>query len=145
MLTQNTKVRKEVRHLADSADSTIRQISHAARDARSAAKDAVGPVAEELRSLVSQMERTMEVLKREGSAEAVSAGRKLQERAHALADHARHLTAEGAGRAREHMDHAVEGVQMRVAESPLKSLALAAALGAIVALLLSSGGHREEE
>ncbi len=36
MLTQNPKVRKEITNLADSADSTIRRIRHAARDTREA-------------------------------------------------------------------------------------------------------------
>ena len=37
MLTQNPKVRKELNHLSDSADSAIRHIKHAARDSREAA------------------------------------------------------------------------------------------------------------
>lgn len=141
MLTHNPKVRKELAHLADSAGSTVRQMRHAARDTRGAARDAAGPVAEEVRSLIAQLEQTMEVLGREGSSEAVQAGRRLQDRARALGEHLRQATLDGASRARERVDHAVEGVQQRVVESPLKALGIAAAVGAFVGLLLAVNGR----
>ena len=47
MLTQNPKDRKEINHLHDSADAAVRQIRHAARDTRDAARDAAGPVSED--------------------------------------------------------------------------------------------------
>ncbi|WP_454719625.1 MULTISPECIES: glycine zipper domain-containing protein [Cupriavidus] len=141
MLTHNQKVRKEFTHLADSAGDTVRQIRHAARDTRGAARDAAGPVAEEVRALIAQLEHTMEVLGREGSSEAVQAGRRLQDRARVLGDHLRQATLDGASRARERVDHAMEGVQQRVAESPLKAIGIAAAAGAFVALLLAVNGR----
>ncbi|WP_420993951.1 glycine zipper domain-containing protein [Cupriavidus sp. 30B13] len=141
MLTHNPKVRKEFTHLADSAGNTVRQMRHAARDTRGAAREAAGPVAEEVRSLIAQLEHTVEVLGREGSSEAVQAGRRLQDRARALGDHLRQATLEGASRAREQVDHAVEGVQQRVVESPLKAIGIAAAVGAFIGLLLAVNGR----
>ncbi len=130
MLTNNPKIRKEVSHLADSAESTVRQIRHAARDARGAAREAARPVAGEVRALIAQLEQTMEVLGREGSSEAVQAGRRLQDRSRALADQLK-------ARARERVDHAVDGVQQRVVASPLKAIGIAAAVGAFLGLLLA--------
>ncbi|MGT2507037.1 glycine zipper domain-containing protein [Cupriavidus basilensis] len=141
MLTNNPKVRKEVNHLADSAESTVRQIRHAARDTR----DAAGPVAGELRALIAQLEQTMAVLGREGSSEAVQAGRRLHDRTRALGDHLRRATLDGASRARERVDYAVDGVQQSVAASPLKAIGIAAAVGAFVGLLLAANGRNRED
>ena len=84
MLTQNPKVRKEMNHLADSAQNTVRQIKHSARDTRDAARDAAAPVSDEVRALISQLQQTIEVLAHEGSAESVQAGERLRERAQRL-------------------------------------------------------------
>lgn len=127
MLTSNPKIRKEMNRLADSAESTVRQIRHAVRDTRGAARDAVAPVAGEVGALIAQLEQTMEVLGREGSSEAMQAGRRLQDRA------------------RARVDHAVDGVQHRVAASPLKALAIAAAAGALVAWLLAANGRGTDD
>lgn len=127
MLTNNPRIRKEMNHLADSAESTVRQIRHAVRDTRGAARDAVGPVAGEMGALIAQLEHTMEVLGREGSSEAVQAGRRLR------------------GRARARVDHAVDGVQQRVAASPLKAIGIAAAAGALVGLLLAANGRSRDD
>ncbi|KWR88296.1 glycine zipper domain-containing protein [Cupriavidus sp. IDO] len=140
MLTHNPKVRKEINHLADSADSTIRQLRHAARDTR----DAAGPVSEEVKALIGQLEHTIEVLAREGSAESLRAGRRMRERAADMAERLRAQTSEGMMRARERMDGAVEQAQQRVAESPLKAIGLAAAIGALIGLMLASR-HRDDE
>ncbi|MGO4332546.1 hypothetical protein AB4Z48_31315 [Cupriavidus sp. 2TAF22] len=145
MLTHNPKVKKEFTHLADSAGNTVRQMRLAARDTRSAARDAASPVAEEVRSLIAQLEHTMEVLGREGSSEAVQAGRRLQDRTRALAEHLRQATLDGASRARERVDFAVEGVQQRVVESPLKAVGIAAAVGAFVGLLLAVNGRARND
>ncbi|MGO4158884.1 hypothetical protein [Cupriavidus sp. YAF13] len=134
MLTNNPRIRKEVNHLADRAESTVRQIRHAARDTRGAAREATGPVAGEVGALIAQLEQTLEVLGREGSSEAVQAGRRLHDRSHALADQLK-------SRARERVGYAVHGVQQRVVESPLKALGIAAAAGAFVALLLAASGR----
>ena len=127
MLTNNPRIRKEVNHLADRAESTVRQIRHAARDT-------TGPGAGEVGALIAQLEQTLEVLGREGSSEAVQAGRRLHDRSHALADQLK-------SRARERVGYAVHGVQQRVVESPLKALGIAAAAGAFVALLLAASGR----
>lgn len=142
MLTHNPKVKKEFRHLADCASDTVRHMKHAARDTSEAARGAATPVLDEMRGLVSQLQQTIDVLTREGSAEAMQARRRLQLRAQALANHARDVTAQSAMRAREHVDQAVEGVHHRVVESPFKAIAIAAAIGAIAALLLVGGGSR---
>lgn len=141
MLTQNPKVRKELNHLSDSADSAIRHIRHAARDTR----DAAAPVPAEVRALIAQLEHTIEVLAREGSAESMRAGQRLRERASDMAQRLRAQTADGMMRARERMDGAVEHAQHRVAESPLMAVALAAAVGALIGLLLANGRNRSEE
>jgi ElaB/YqjD/DUF883 family membrane-anchored ribosome-binding protein len=141
MLTQNPKVRKELNHLSDSADSTIRQLRHAARDTR----DAAGPVSEEVKALIGQLEHTIEVLAREGSAESMRAGQRLRERATDMAQRLRAQTTDGMMRARERMDGAVEHAQHRVAESPLKAVAIAAAVGALIGLLLANGRRHSEE
>ncbi|USE80013.1 hypothetical protein NDR89_25995 [Cupriavidus gilardii] len=142
MLTHNPKVKKEVRHLADCASDTVRQLRHAARDTSGAAREAASPVVDEVRGLISALEHTIEVLAREGSSEAAQASRRLQTRARMLADQAREATMQSAGRARERVDQAVVGVQHRVAESPFRAIAIAAAVGAIAALLLVGGSSR---
>lgn len=142
MLMHNPKVKKEIRNLADCAGNTVRQMRHAARDTSDAARGATTPVLDEVRGLVSQLQNTLDVLTREGSSEAMQARQRLQMRARALAEQARDMTTQSAARAREHVDHAVEGVHHRVAESPFKALAIAAAIGAIAALLLVGGGSR---
>lgn len=138
MLTNNPKIRKEVNHLADSAESTVRQIRHAARDTRGAAREAAGPLAGEVSRLIAQLEQTMEVLGREGSSEAVQAARRLQDRTRALRDHV-------ASRARERVDYAVDGVQRRVAASPLKAIGIAAAVGAFVGLLMAANSRSRND
>ncbi|MDQ0142993.1 DUF883 family protein [Cupriavidus necator] len=141
MLTQNPKVRKELNHLSDSADSAIRHIKHAARDTR----EATAPLSSEVKSLISQLEHTIQVLAREGSAESLQAGQRLRERASDMAHRLRAQTTDSMMRARERMDGAVEQAQHRVAESPLKAVALAAAVGAVIGLLLASGRHSADE
>ncbi|PZX25281.1 conserved hypothetical protein, DUF883 [Cupriavidus phytorum] len=141
MLTQNPKVRKELNHLSDSADSAIRHIKHAARDTREAA----APVSSEVKSLISQLEHTIQVLAREGSAESLQAGHRLRERASDMAHRLRAQTADGMMRARERVDGAVVQAQHRVAESPLKAVAIAAAVGAVIGLLLANGRHHADE
>ncbi|RDK09815.1 DUF883 family protein [Cupriavidus lacunae] len=141
MLTQNPKVRKELNHLSDSADSAIRHIRHAARDTRAAA----APVSSEVKALIAQLEHTIQVLAREGSAESLQAGQRLRDRAGEMAQRLRAQTTDSMMRARERMDGAVEHAQHRVAESPLKAVALAAAVGALIGLLLANGRSRSEE
>jgi ElaB/YqjD/DUF883 family membrane-anchored ribosome-binding protein len=141
MLTQNPKVRKELTHLSDSADSAIRHIKHAARDTR----DAAAPVSGEVKALIAQLEHTIEVLAREGSAESMRAGLRLRERATDVAHRMRAQTSDSVMRARERMDGAVEQAQHRVAESPLKAVAIAAAVGALIGLLLANGRHRADD
>jgi len=138
MLTQNPDVRKEITHLADSADSTIRRIRHAARDTR----DAVGPVSDEVKALIAQLEQTIEVLAREGSEESLRAGRRLRERAGVMAGSLRAQATAGVMRARDRMDDAVGHAQQRVSESPLMAVGLAAAIGALIGLMLSAR-HRD--
>ncbi|CAG9175980.1 glycine zipper domain-containing protein [Cupriavidus respiraculi] len=145
MLTRNPKVRSQVHDLADSAGNTVRTMAQAGRDTRSAARDAVAPVVTEVRGLIDQLQQTIDVLTREGSAEAAQATRRLQDRARTLADQARNMTAAGAERARERMDYAVEGVQHRVQESPLKAIAIAAAIGALIGVMCAGSSHRDQE
>ncbi|WP_454751482.1 DUF883 family protein [Cupriavidus necator] len=141
MLTQNPKVRKELNHLSDSADSAISHIKHAARDTREAA----APVSGEVKALIAQLEHTIQVLAHEGSAESLRAGQRLRERASEMAQRLRAQTTDGVMRARERMDGAVEHSRQRVAESPLKAVALAAAVGALIGLLLANGRHHSDE
>ncbi|MBF6987798.1 MULTISPECIES: DUF883 family protein [unclassified Cupriavidus] len=141
MLTQNPKVRKELNHLSDSADSAIRHLKHAARDSREAA----APVSGEVKALIAQLEHTIEVLAREGSAESLRAGQRLRDRASEMAHRLRDQTTDGMMRARERMDGAVEHSRQRVVDSPLKAVAIAAAIGALLGVLLANGRHHEEE
>ncbi|MEM5430677.1 DUF883 family protein [Cupriavidus oxalaticus] len=141
MLTQNPKIRKELNHLSDSADSAIRHIKHAARDSREAA----APVSGEVKALIAQLEHTIEVLAREGSAESLRAGQRLRDRASEMAHRLRDQTTDGMMRARERMDGAVEHSRQRVVESPLKAVAIAAVIGALLGVLLANGRHHEEE
>ena len=101
------------------------------------------PVLDEVRSLLSQLQSTVSTLSRDGSSEAVHASRRLQERARErarmLKDRARDMTMEGAVRARSKVHHAVEDVEHRVVESPMKAVMIAAAVGAIAAMLLIGG------
>jgi ElaB/YqjD/DUF883 family membrane-anchored ribosome-binding protein len=141
MLTQNPKVRKEITHLADSADSTIRRIRHAARDTR----DAAGPISDEVKALIAQLQHTIEVLATEGSEQSLSAGRRLRERASEMTDRLRAQAGDSVTQVRERMDGAVVQAQQRVAESPLKAVGLAAAIGALIGLLLATrNGSRRE-
>ncbi|QET03075.1 MULTISPECIES: DUF883 family protein [Cupriavidus] len=142
MLTQNPKVRKEMNHLADSAQNTVRQIKHSARDTRDAARDAAAPVSDEVRALISQLQQTIEVLAHEGSAESMQAGERLRERAHKLADRVRAQTYDGVHWARDHVDAAVDTGRQRVVESPLKAVGIAALAGAFIGLLLA--GRRSD-
>jgi len=139
MLTQHPDVRKEITHLADSADSTIRRIRQAARDTR----DTVGPVSDEVRALIAQLEHTIEVLTREGTQESLRAGRKLRDRAGVMADRLRVQAADGAMRARQHVDDAVGQAQQRVSESPLMAISLAAAVGALIGVVIASSRRHE--
>ncbi|WP_423195166.1 MULTISPECIES: DUF883 family protein [unclassified Cupriavidus] len=141
MLTQNPKIRKEINHLADSAEHTVRQIRHAARDTRDAAHDAAGPVSDEVRSLIAQLQQTIDVLAHEGSAESMLAGQRLRERAHRMAERVRAQTHDGMHWARDHMDAAVDSGRQRVVESPLKAVGIAALAGAFIGLLLAGRRH----
>ncbi|GJG96096.1 DUF883 family protein [Cupriavidus pauculus] len=134
MLTQNPKIRKEINHLQDSADAAVRQIRHAARDTR----DAAVPVTDEVKALIAQLQQTIDVLAREGSAEGMAAGRRLRARAHDLSDRMREHGRDGMHWARDQVDVAVDHGRQRVAESPLKAVGLAALVGACVGLLLAS-------
>ena len=131
MLTQNPKIRKEINHLQDSADAAVRQIKHAARDTR----DAV--------ALIGQLQQTIDVLAREGSAESMAAGRRLRVRANELTERLRERGREGVHWARDHVDVAVDHGRQRVVESPLKAVGIAALVGAFVGLLLA--GRRNGE
>lgn len=139
MLTQNPKIRKEINHLQDSADAAVRQIKHAARDTR----DAVGPVSDEVKALIGQLQQTIDVLAREGSAESMAAGRRLHVRANELTERLRERGREGVHWARDHVDVAVDHGRQRVVESPLKAVGIAALVGAFVGLLLA--GRRNGE
>lgn len=139
MLTQNPKIRKEINHLQDSADAAVRQIKHAARDTR----DAVGPVSDEVKALIGQLQQTIDVLAREGSAESMAAGRRLRVRANELTERLRERGREGVHWARDHVDVAVDHGRQRVVESPLKAVGIAALVGAFVGLLLA--GQRNGE
>ncbi|GAA0831668.1 MAG: DUF883 domain-containing protein [Cupriavidus sp.] len=139
MLTQNPKIRKEINHLQDSADAAVRQIKHAARDTR----DAVGPVSDEVKALIGQLQQTIDVLAREGSAESMAAGRRLRVRANELTERLRERGREGVHWARDHVDVAVDHGRQRVVESPLKAVGIAALVGAFVGLLLA--GRRNGE
>jgi ElaB/YqjD/DUF883 family membrane-anchored ribosome-binding protein len=132
MLTQNPRVRREIRHLADSAESTVREIRHAARDTR----EAVGPIQAEVKSLISQLESTLQALAREGSAESARAARQLREQAGAAR-----------ARARERLDDAVGHAQATVAGAPIKAVAIAAGVGALIGLLLArrANGNGDDE
>ncbi len=138
MLTQNPRIRKEINHLQDSADAAVRQIRHAARDTR----EAVGPVSDEVKALIAQLQQTIDVLTREGSAESMAAGRRLRERAHDLTDRMRERGRDGVHWARDHVDVAVDQGRQRVVDSPLKAVGIAALIGAFVGLLLA--GRRSE-
>lgn len=139
MLTQNPKIRKEINHLQDSADAAVRQIKHAAHDTR----DAVGPVSDEVKALIGQLQQTIDVLAREGSAESMAAGRRLRVRANELTERLRERGREGVHWARDHVDVAVDHGRQRVVESPLKAVGIAALVGAFVGLLLA--GRRNGE
>ncbi|SDC37284.1 Membrane-anchored ribosome-binding protein, inhibits growth in stationary phase, ElaB/YqjD/DUF883 family [Cupriavidus sp. YR651] len=142
MLTQNPKVRKEINHLHDNADAAVRQIKHAARDTRDAARDAAGPVSDEVRALIAQLQQTIDVLAHEGSAESMAAGRRLRMRAQDMADRVRARGADGMHWARDQVDVAVDHGRQRVVDSPLKAVGLAALAGAFIGLLLA--GRRGE-
>ena len=133
MLTQNPKIRKEINHLQDSADSAVRQLRHAARDTR----DAVGPVSDEVKALIAQLQQTIDVLAHEGSAEGMAAGRRLSARAHELSDRMRERSRDGMHWARDQMDVAVDHGRQRVVESPLKAVGVAALIGACIGLMLA--------
>ncbi|WP_066734863.1 DUF883 family protein [Cupriavidus sp. D384] len=133
MLTQNPKIRKEINHLQDSADSAVRQLRHAARDTR----DAVGPVSDEVKALIAQLQQTIDVLAHEGSAEGMAAGRRLRARAHELSDRMRERGRDGVHWARDQMDVAVDNGRQRVVESPLKAVGVAALIGACIGLMLA--------
>lgn len=133
MLTQNPKIRKEINHLQDSADSAVRQIRNSARDTR----EAVGPVSDEVKALIAQLQQTIDVLAHEGSAESMAAGRRLRARAHELSDRMRERGRDGMHWARGQMDVAVDHGRQRVVDSPLKAVGLAALVGAFVGLLLA--------
>ncbi|PLQ02018.1 DUF883 family protein [Cupriavidus pauculus] len=133
MLTQNPKIRKEINHLQDNADSAVRQIRHAARDTR----DAVGPVSDEVKALIAQLQQTIDVLAHEGSAEGMAAGRRLRARAHELSDRMRERSRDGMHWARDQMDVAVDHGRQRVVDSPLKAVGVAALVGACIGLMLA--------
>ncbi|MGO4278927.1 Membrane-anchored ribosome-binding protein, inhibits growth in stationary phase, ElaB/YqjD/DUF883 family [Cupriavidus sp. OV038] len=143
MLTQNPKVRKEINHLHDSADAAVRQLKHAARDTRDAARDAAVPVSGEVKALIAQLQQTIDVLTHEGSEEGLAAGRRLRMRANEMAERIRARGTDGMHWAREHMDEAVDHGRARVAESPLKAVGIAALIGACIGLLLA--GRRSDE
>ncbi|MBV8271723.1 MAG: DUF883 domain-containing protein [Cupriavidus sp.] len=138
MLTQNPKVRKEINHLHDSADAAVRQIRHAARDTR----DAAGPVSEDVKALIAQLQQTIDVLAREGSAESLAAGRRLADRAYDMAERLRASGRDGMEWARDRMDVAVDQSRQRVVESPLAAVGIAALAGVLIGLLLA--GRRNE-
>ncbi|MGN8554532.1 UNVERIFIED_CONTAM: DUF883 family protein [Microbacterium sp. SLM126] len=140
MLTQNPKIRKEINHLHDSADAAVRQIRHSARDTR----DAVGPVSDEVKALITQLQQTIDMLAHEGSAEGMAAGRRLRARAHELTDRMRERSREGMDWARGQVDVAVDHGRQRVVESPLKAVGVAALVGAFVGLLLASSRRHGE-
>lgn len=137
MLMQHPDVRKEIGHLADSADSTIRRIRQAARDTR----DTIGPVSDEVRTLIAQLEHTIEVLAREGSEESLRAGRKLRDRGGIMAERLRAQAADGATRVRHRVDDAVDHAQQQVSKSPLMAISLAAAVGALIGVVLAARRH----
>jgi ElaB/YqjD/DUF883 family membrane-anchored ribosome-binding protein len=139
MLTQNPKIRKEINHLQDSADAAVRHIRHAARDTR----DAVAPVSDEVKALIAQLQQTIDVLAREGSAEGMVAGRRLRARAHDLTDRMRERGIDGVHWARGQVDVAVDHGRQRVVESPLKAVGIAALVGACVGLLLAARRNGE--
>ncbi|WP_454762561.1 DUF883 family protein [Cupriavidus campinensis] len=142
MLTQNPKVRKEINHLQDSADAALRQIRHAARDTRDAARDAAGPISDEVKALIAQLYQTIEVLTQEGSEESMAAGRRLRQRAHEMTGRMRARGADGMHWAKDHVDVVVDHGRQRVVENPLAAVGLAALVGAFVGLLLA--GRRGE-
>lgn len=137
------KMDKESRELADSANDTVDELRRAGRQTAGSAREAAMPVLDEVRSLLSQLQSTVSTLSRDGSSEAMHASRRLQERARErarmLKDRARDMTMEGAVRARSRVNHAVEDVEHRVVESPMKAVMIAAAVGAIAAMLLIGG------
>jgi len=127
MLMMPNPFRKKVDDLADSAQSTLSTLRHAARDTR----EAVSPVTSEVRSLITHLQSTLENLGSERSSEG------LRARAEQMADKVRTRTVDSMARARECVDGAVENVQDRVASSPLKALMIVAAVGALVGLVLA--------
>jgi len=142
MLTQNPKIRKEINHLHDTANAAVRQIRHAARDTRDAARDSAGPVSEDVKALIAQLQQTIDVLTREGSVESMAAGRRLREHAHELTQQWRARGRDGMGWARDQVDVAVDQGRQRVVESPLMAVGIAALCGAFIGLLLA--GRRSE-
>ncbi|SDP43388.1 Membrane-anchored ribosome-binding protein, inhibits growth in stationary phase, ElaB/YqjD/DUF883 family [Ralstonia sp. 25mfcol4.1] len=133
MLTQNPKIRKEITHLQDSADSAVRQFRHAARDTR----DAVAPVSGEVKALIAQLQQTIDVLAHEGSAEGMAAGRRLRARAQELSGRVRDRSLDGMHWARDQVDVAVDHGRQRVVASPLKAVGVAALVGACIGLMLA--------
>ncbi|MBY4896744.1 hypothetical protein [Cupriavidus sp. AU9028] len=133
------KMDKEAHELADSANDTVDELRRAGRHTAGSAREAAMPVLDEVRSLLSQLQTTVSTLSRDGSSEAAHASRRLQERARMLKDRARDMTMEGAVRARTRVNHAVEDVEHRVVESPMKAVMIAAAVGALAAMLLIGG------
>ncbi len=95
-----------------------------------------------MKALIAQLQHTIEVLASEGSEQSLSAGRRLRERASEMTERLRAQAGDSVSQVRERMDGAVVQAQQRVAESPLKAVGLAAAIGALIGLLLATR-HRE--
>ena len=101
-------------------------------------------MSEDVKALIGQLQQTIDVLAREGSAESLAAGRRLRDRAQDLAERLRERGRDGVDWARVHVDDAVDHGRQRVVESPLMAVGIAALVGAFVGLLLA-GGRRSDD
>lgn len=144
MLFHHSRVPKAALNLSDSVDSPVGEIERAVRDARRAAIQGATPLLDEGKALIAQLEHLIEARVRDASEEVAKAGSRLQDRGHALRSGIRGMAQDGAHRVRVRVDHAVEGLQQGVVESPLKTVGIAVAVGVLIGLLVASSGRRRE-
>jgi len=141
MLFHHSRIPKAALNLSDSADSPVEETGRAVRDTRRAANQGVTPLLEEGKSLIAQLEHLIETRARDASEEVAKAGCRLQDRGHALGSGIRGMAQDHAHRVRVRVEHAVDGLQQGVVESPMKTVGIAVAVGVLIGLLVASSSR----
>ncbi len=138
-LLKNPRLRDELDTVSQSARTTARHATAAARESAAAVGNVVKPVRDDIQGLLRDVEHAAGTLKHETSAEARALRASLQARAHEL----REFATDKAAAARARAAYAVDETERYVRASPLKAIGIAAAVGAIIGLLLASPRHHK--